>query len=414
MIVKRAYRFRLYPNKEQEQVLARQFGACRFVYNHFLRARIDYYLAHKDSKGKKGLNYHDTARMLTELKQQPGYEWLREANAQALQQTLRDLDTAYANFFRKQARFPRFKRKKRRQSFRVPQAFRIACPGGQAGEGNRLVIPKVSPIKIVVHRPVEGKMKHVTISCTPAGRYYASILCEVEIPDPKFQGGEIGLDLGLKSFAVTSNGEQIEHPRHLRKAERRLRRLQCRLSRRQKGSKGYEKARLALVRQHEKVANQRADFLHKLSRRLVDENQVIHIEDLHVKGMLANHHLAKAISDSGWSEFVRQLEYKGRWYGCRVQKVDRFFPSSKRCHVCGYIHQDLRLSDREWTCLECGTVHNRDVNAAINILIFSTAGTAGTYTPVESRVADSLKPEAPPSRPETACGGVVHPDRPVM
>ena len=389
MIVNRAYRFRLYPNREQEQALSRQFGSSRFVYNNFLRARVDYYLTHKDSDGKKGLNYHDTARMLTELKRQAEYKWLSEANAQALQQTLIDLDTAYTNFFRKRAKFPRFKRKRGRQSFRVPQAFRL--------EGNQLVIPKISPIKMVVHRPVEGKIKSVTISRTPAGRYYASILCEVELADPEYQGGEIGLDLGLKAFVVTSDGEKVEHPRHLRKVERRLRRLQRRLSRRQKGSGGYEKARLAVARQHEKVANERADFLHKLSRRLVDENQVIHVEDLHVKGMLANHHLAKSIADSGWGEFVRQLEYKGRWYGCHVHKIDRFFPSSKRCHVCGYINQDLSLSARSWTCPECRSVHDRDENAAINIRDFGgRAGTARTYSPVESGVARSLKPEALP------------------
>lgn len=232
-------------------------------------------------------------------------------------------------------------------------------------------------------------MKHVVISRTPSGKYYASILCEVEMPEPEYGGREIGLDLGLTHIVVTSEGEKIVPPCHLRKAEKRLRRLQRRLSGRQKGSKRYEKARLALSHQHGKVANQRADSLHKLSRRLVGENQAIYIEDLNVKGMLANLHLAKSISDAAWGEFIRMLEYKGWWYGCRVHKVNRFLPSSKRCHMCGHIKGDLRLSDREWVCPECGATHDRDINAAINIEIFGRAGAARTYTSVESRVADS-------------------------
>lgn len=388
MLVKRAYKFRLYPTAEQERVLARQFGASRFVYNHFLRARIDYYLANKDG-AKKGLTYHDTALMLTQLKQQPEYEWLKEANAQALQQALRDLDNAYRNFFDHRARFPRFKRKHDRQSFRVPQGFRV--------QDNRLVIPKVSPIKMVIHRPIEGTMKHVTVSRTKTGHYYASILCEVEMPEPEYQGGEIGIDLGLKSFLATSEGETVNSPKYLRKAERRLKRLQRRLSRRKKGSKGREKTRRQVARQHEKVANQRSDFLHKLSRRLVDENQAIHAESLNVKGMLANHRLAKSIADSGWGEFVRQLSYKGEWYGCRLVQIDRFFPSSRRCAACGFINQELRLSDREWACPACGVIHDRDHNAAVNILLVgrATAGAAESYAGGEGVRRFS---EAPPRR----------------
>jgi len=239
-------------------------------------------------------------------------------------------------------------------------------------------------------------MKHVTISRTPSGKYFASILCEVEMPQPEYQGGEIGVDLGLTHLLTTSEGKRVEAPRYLRQSEKRLRRLQRRLSRRQKGSRGWEKARLAVTRQHEKVANQRADFLHKLSRRLVDENQVIWVEDLNVKGLLANHRLAKSISDAGWGEFTRMLDYKGRWYGCHVSRADRFFPSSKRCNVCGHINHFLCLSDRRWVCPVCRTCHDRDENAATNLLHFGRAGTARTYTPVESWVADSPKPEASP------------------
>lgn len=390
MEVMRTYKFRIYPNAVQRERFARQFGACRFVYNHFLRARIDYYAAHKDDPNKKGLTYHDTALMLTQLKKQEEYEWLREANAQSLQHSLRDLDTAYNNFFNRRAKFPRFKSKRGPQAFHVPQHFRI--------EENRLILPKIGAIKIVVHRPIEGEMRNITIRKTPAGRYYAMIVCRVDFPEPEPKQGEIGIDVGLKSFLVTSKGEVVEHPKHLLRAEKRLKRLQRSLSRRKKGSNNREKARLLVARQHEKVANARQDFLHKLSRRLVDENQVIYAEDLNVKGMLANHRLAKRIADSGWGELFRQLVYKGEWYGTDFHQIHRFFPSSKRCHICGYIYQDLRLSEREWVCPECGTTHDRDKNAALNIELFGhaerTDGTSGTHTPGESGVARSSNQEA--------------------
>ena len=370
MLIRKAYRFRLYPNREQQEDLARQFGCARFVYNYFLRQRIDHY-----TRVGAGLSYHVTAKMLTDLKYREGFEWLQAANAQALQQALRDLDSAYRHFFDQRAAFPRFKSKRDKQSFRVPQAFRVA--------GDRLIIPKTAPLKMVVHRPVEGTMKQVTVSKAKSGRYFASILCDVEVPEPERvrggQGNVIGIDLGLKDFMVTSDAERATTPQYLRKAEKRLKRLQRRVSRRTKGSNRREKARHALAKQHEKVANQRSDFLHKLSRRLVDQNRVIAIESLHVKGMVRNHRLAKSISDAGWGEFLRQLQYKGAWYGCEVRQVDRFFPSSKRCGACGYIHQSLTLSQRQWDCPDCGVRHDRDVNAAKNLLMWSTAGAAGIH-----------------------------------
>jgi len=409
VLVNKAFKFRIYPTPEQEKILSQQFGASRFVYNYFLRQRIDYYAAHHGEK-KRGLNYHDTAKMLTELKRLPEYAWLNEANSQALQAALRNLDTAYRNFFEQRAEFPKFKSKRNKQSFHVPQHFTLDSEQG------RLTIPKLAPLKVIVHRPLEGEMKSVTVSRTSAGRYFAALLCEVEIkPKPKKRGRVIGLDLGLKSFAVMSDGEKIDPPQHFRKAETKLARLQRQLSRKQKGSQGRDKARVKVARQHEKIANQRADFLHKLSRRLVDESQALYVESLNVKGLMSNHHLAKSISDSGWSEFVRQLEYKSAWYGSRFGQIDRFFPSSKRHAACGYIYQDLQLSEREWTCPECGTLVDRDENAAQNILTFARAsaaarpavarrandragtggqlsdsqrraGTALTHTPVETRV----------------------------
>jgi putative transposase len=305
---------------------------------------------------------------LTQLKKQAEYGWLADVNAQSLQQSLRNLDVAYNNFFNKRGKFPKFKKKRSKQSFRVPQGFTLA-------EG-KLKIPKCTPIKIVTHRKIEGAMKSVTISRTPAGRYYASILCELDIPDPVFSGGEVGLDYGVKAFITTSEGEIINSPNYLRKAETKLKRLQRLVSRKAKGSSNRRKAVLRLARQHEKVSNQRQDFLHKTSRQLVRENQAIFVESLAIKNMIRNHHLAKSISDSGWNMFINMLKYKSQWYGCNIHEIDRFFPSSKRCHHCGYIHEFLKLSDRSWVCPECNEEHDRDVNAAVNILTFGRAGTA--------------------------------------
>lgn len=364
MNIKRAYKYRIYPNSQQRDKLSQQFGGCRFVYNYFLRRRIDTYI-----ETDKGLTYHDTALQLTELKKQTDYNWLKDMDSQAAQQALRDLDTAYSNFFNKRAKFPNFKKKHGKQSCRFPQRFKI--------DGSKLYIPKVGWVKIVLHRPIEGVMKNLTVSRTKSGKYFASIQVEQEIDAPVYQGGKVGLDLGLKDFAVTSDGQRFPNPKHLRKSERRLARYQRKLSKTQKGSNGRDKARLKVAKLHEKIANQRLDFTHKLSRQLVESNQLTAIEDLNVKGMVRNHSLAKSISDAGWSEFVRQLNYKGQWYGCHIEQIDRFFPSSKRCVHCGFVNQDLQLSDRHWICPECGSVLDRDINAAQNILLWSTVGATG-------------------------------------
>jgi putative transposase len=387
MIIHQAYKFRLYPNTEQRQALDRQFGCARFVYNYFLRQRMDHYTVHQGEK-KQGLNYQDTARMLTALKYQPEYVRLQEVNSQSLQVALRDLDTAYVNFFAGRAKFPKFKCRRDKQSFGVPQHFTLDAEQG------RLIIPKLAPLKIVLHRPVVGTLQNVRISRSPSGRYFASILCEVELQDTPSRrtGQEIGVDLGLKSFLVTSKGEKIDPPQPLRRAEEKLCRLQRQLSRKQKGSRNREKARAKVARLHEKVADQRADFLHKQSRRLIDESQAIYVESLNVKGMLTNHHLARSISDAGWGEFLRQLQYKAARTGCRLEAIGAFFPSSQRCHRCGCRKADLRLAEREWDCPECHAHHDRDVNAALNILsegciqseMRRRAGTARTQTPGET------------------------------
>lgn len=362
--IHKAFSFRLYPTPEQEKILASHFGQSRFIYNFFLRKRIDYYAANK-GKEKQSLNYHDTAKMLTELKQQPDTVWLKESNAQSLQQSLRHLDIAYNNFFNNGFKFPNFKKKSRKQSFSVPQHFDIDV------EAKRLNIPKLSPVKIILHREIEGTMKSITISKKPSGKYFASVLCEIEKNiKPKKTGGEIGIDLGIKSFMVASNGETVDSPKYLRKSEDKLTRLQQLLSRKVKGSNRRNKTRIKVARIHEKISNQRNDFLHKLSNRLVRDNQSIFAEDLHVKGIMANHHLAKSVADSGWSEFVRQLKYKSEWNGVYFGQIDRFFPSSKRCNHCGWINESLSLKDREWTCQGCGQVVERDFNASQNILQF--------------------------------------------
>ena len=364
MFINKAYNFRIYPSDKQIEPLAQHFGSCRFVYNYFLRKRIDFYVENK-GKEKQGLTYHDTAIMLTQLKKTPEYVWMNDVNSQSLQQSLRRLDIAYNNFFNKRAEFPNFKKKHSKQSFLVPQAFEIDFEKGL------LHIPKFKPIKIILHRETEGTIKSVNITKTPSGKYFASVLCEIEkVVKPKKKGRQIGIDLGLKSFLITSDNERIDSPQYLRKSEDKLAKLQRHLSRKIKGSNRKNKARIKVARIHDKISNQRNDFLHKLSHRLVSENQAIFVEDLHVKGIMANHHLAKSVSDSGWSEFVRQLKYKSEWNGVYFGQIDRFFPSSKRCFSCGWINESLTLKDREWICQGCNQVVDRDFNAAQNILLF--------------------------------------------
>lgn len=364
--IQKAFKFRLYPNAEQKQQLAGHFGQARFVYNYFLRQRIDYFLAHKGEK-KQGLNYHDTAVMLTALKKQPELEWLNESNSQVLQQELRHLDIAYTNFF-KGGGFPQFHKKRNRQSITIPQRFAIDEKAGT------ITVPKMKPVKCVFHRALAGALRHLTISMEPSGKYFVSVLCAIEIDIPiKTTGGEIGIDLGLKTFVVTSEGETIDKPAHLRESERKLKKLQRSLSRKTKGGANRKKARIKVARLHERIRNQRTDFLHKASRRLIDENQVIYAESLNVKGMVKNHCLAKSVSDAGWGEFVRQLQYKAQWSGVRFEQIDRFFPSSKRCNACGWVNESLALKDREWICRNCGQVVERDLNAAQNILQFGQA-----------------------------------------
>ena len=275
-----------------------------------------------------------------------------------------------SHFFEGRARYPKFKSRKARQSIRYPQRFKV--------DGSKVYLPKVGWVKAIYHRPLEGEMKSCTVSKTKSGKYVISIQCEIEIDEPVFEGGHIGVDLGIKDFATLSTGEKIDNPKWLRDAEKKLSKAQRQMSRKGKGSKNWEKARLKVARLHEKVTNQRRDFHHKLSRRLVEENRIITLENLNVKGMVRNHKLAKSIADAGWSGFVSMIEYKGQWYGSQSEKINRFFPSSKTCHQCGAINQNLVLSDRTWVCTKCGLVHDRDINAALNIKDQSTVGATET------------------------------------
>ena len=382
---KRAYKYRFYPTDEQKKILAQTFGCCRFVYNWGLSTRKTAYFQHG-----KSLYYNDLAAMLPALKEQ--YPWLRDTSSVPLQQALRHLDRAFVNFFEGRAAYPTFKKKRHEQSATyVSNAF--------MWDGQALTLAKMSaPLEIVWHRPLpEGcKPSSVTIIKDSANRYFVSILVADDIKPLPMVKKMVGLDLGITSMVALSSGESVGNPRYFAKDEKRLAKAQRRLAKKKKGSKNRNKARLKVAKIHARIADRRRDYQHKLSTRIAHENQVICVESLAVKNMVKNHSLAKAISDVGWGEFVRQLECKSQWYGRTLIKIDRFYPSSKTCHACKHVLDSLLLDIREWVCPACGVVHDRDTNAALNILAegLSAAACGGSVRPVRVRARRATPVEA--------------------
>ncbi|MDJ0900806.1 MAG: RNA-guided endonuclease TnpB family protein [Xenococcus sp. MO_188.B8] len=351
------FKYRFYPTKEQKIQLAQTFGCTRFVYNWALALRTDSYY-----QENKSLSYHDTSNALTKLKKEPDKSWLKEVSSVPLQQGLRHLNTAFKNFFAAKSKYPRFKKKSNKQSATyAASAFKW--------QDCKLTLAKMSqPLKIKWSRKFNGQPTTVTISKDPSGRYFVSFLVEEELEQWEKTDEKIGIDLGIKDVVVTSKGFGSGNPKYLRKYEARLKTLQRRLAKKQKGSNNRYKAKLKVAKLHAKIADCRRDFLHKLSTKLVRENQSIFTETLAVKNMMANHKLAKAIADCGWGEFLRQLQYKCEWHDRTLGAIDRWFPSSKRCYQCGHVLDRLSLDIREWQCPSCQKVNLRDYNAALNIL----------------------------------------------
>ena len=355
----RAYKYRISPTDSQSELINKHIGCVRFVYNLAMETKQNAYAGNRVI-----LSRYDLQSQLIDLKRE--CEWLKEVNSQSLQSAIMNLDAAYLKFFKGLNDFPKFKSKhNNRQSFSVPQAVRVDF------KTNKLFMPKFKEgIDIILHREFIGIIKQATISKTPTGKYFVSVVvdnkAELPIKAPITEATTVGIDLGIKTFLVSSDGQEFDNPKFLRKAQSKLKFTQSKYSK-HKGKR--TKKKVALL--HEKVANQRKDFLHKVSTKLIRENQSIAIENLNVKGMMQNHKLAGAISDCGWGTFVEMLEYKAAWYGKNVLKIGRFEPSSKCCSVCGNINKELTLADREWTCKGCGTLLNRDVNAAVNIKNFA-------------------------------------------
>jgi len=384
-VINKSYKIRLYPNKEQKILLDKHFGCTRFVYNHFLNVRnVEY------KTNKVNMSYYDTANELSVLKTNDEFTFLNEVNSQSLQWALRFLDIAFRNFFRGQTNFPNFKKKSNNQSFKVPvnSTFKL--------KNNKIIIPKFKEGinfrgKLVLDNLV--KFNSVNVSKTPSGKYYATLQGEFNYNPLEQNDNQIGVDLGIKEFLITDNGIKIDNPKYLKKSLKKLKYEQKQLSKKNKGSKNRNKQRILVSLIHEKITNKRMDFLHKLSQKIINENQVICLENLAVKNMIKNHKLAQSISDVSWSKFIEMLKYKSEWNNRQLVQIDRFYPSSKSCSECHYINDNLTLKDREWSCPSCRTNHDRDINAAKNILIqgINILSGSGTESDIKQKPVEALR-----------------------
>ncbi len=385
----KSFKFKLYPNKEQEILLSKHFGACRFVFNHYLNERKEKYTNEKIS-----LNYYDNANNLTILKKDENFNWLKEINSQSLQSSLKNLDTSYRNFFKKQNRFPKFKNKHDRQSFKIPQSIKI--------EDNKLIFPKFNDgIKINLYREIEGNIQFGTISRSTTGNYYVSITCEVEYQPYRKTGNKVGIDTGIKNLAILSDGKIYENIKTLKNNLKKLKYNQKQLSKKQKGSisRNKQKHKLSII--HEKITNTRKDYLHKISTEIIKNHDIICVEDLSIKEIMKNHCLSQSMSDVSLGMFYTMLEYKSNWNDKKLIKIGKFFPSSKTCSSCGWINQNLTLDIRTWKCQYCGEIHDRDFNASKNILneglkILSGSGTESDIKQKQVEafsLEESMKPE---------------------
>ncbi|MBY7144753.1 IS200/IS605 family element transposase accessory protein TnpB [Virgibacillus sp. NKC19-3] len=368
MRVHKGYKFRIYPNKEQEILISKTIGCSRFVFNHFLAQWNDVY-----KETGKGLTYHSCSAKLTQLKKE--LFWLKEVDSIAIQSSLKSLADSYSRFFKKQNKVPRFKSKKHKvQSYTTKHTN-----GNIAIVGNRIKLPKLGLVRFAKSRDVQGRIFNATIRRNPSGNYFVSILAEVEVQPLEKTESSIGIDLGITDFAILSDGRKFDNHNFTSNMEMKLKREQRKLSRRALHAKkngmnlldgkNYQKQKIKVARLHERLMNQREDFLHKLSTEIIKNHDIICIEDLSIKGMLRNHKLAKSISDVSWSAFVTKLEYKAKWYGKTIVKISRWFPSSQVCSGCGHQDGKKSLEIRDWTCPVCHEHHDRDVNASKNILV---------------------------------------------